>query len=131
VTGVLWSGPDRTRGWPAEVTSPVRGALQEKVLGLAGPSLSGHELHLPPGAPFPEPGRRVVDWTTDLSADEPVGLAGTFSTVIRLPESERRAVLDLVEEVVRTHPALAGRDRIEVPMVCTCRRTVRSGAGSP
>jgi len=128
VLGVLWSGPDRERGWMADVLGPTRGALQGRILGPPGAHMSRrHELHLPPDAPFAEPEHRVVDWSIDLSPDELVGLAGTFSTVIRLPASERREVSDLVAAVVSTHPALRERDRIEVPMRCSCWRTVRRG----
>lgn len=126
VLGVLWSGPDRRRGWLAELLPAVPGGLSARIVDPADERPFRHELHLPPGAPFSEPERLVVEFSIDLSPEELVGLAATFSSVIRLPEPERAEVLDLVREVVGGHPALAGRDRVGVPMRCAAWRAVRS-----
>jgi hypothetical protein len=63
-----------------------------------------------------------------VTLDELAGLAGTFSVVIRLPESERAGLQDRLLAYVREHPppasARTADDRIDLPMRCYCWRTV-------
>ena len=83
-------------------------------------------MHLPAGAPFLPPETTTLHWTRTVTLDELAGLAGTFSVVIRLPETERAGLGDRLLEFVRSHPALAGRDEVDLPMRCHCWRAVRT-----
>jgi hypothetical protein len=40
-----------------------------------------------------------------------------------MPAAGRAAVLDGVRDLLRTHPALAGADEVELPYVTRCSRT--------
>jgi SAM-dependent methyltransferase len=125
VLGLLWGGPDRSRGWLAEVLAGPARAWRSREEPAAG--RRRHELHLPDGAPFDAPERHLVEWSIPVTADELVGLTRTYSGFIVLPDDERERVHTLVAAAVRDHPALAGRDAVDLPMRCTCWRAVRRG----
>jgi SAM-dependent methyltransferase len=137
VLGLLWSGPDRSQGWLAEVLGGAARALVERVergeLGEGaavdqprGTRRHRHEVHLPPGAPFAEPETRVLAWTLTVTPAQLVGMAGTYSGFIVLPDDEKARVLEGVADAVRNHPRLADRDEIELPMRATAWRAVRN-----
>ena len=62
-----------------------------------------------------------------MTLDELAGLAGTFSVVIRLPESEREGLHERLRAYVRENPPafLESDGSFELPMRCYCWRTVR------
>ena len=70
---------------------------------------------------------QTVEWSLAVTPDELVGLAGTYSGFIVLPEAEKMRLRRDLADVVRHHPALAGRREIDLPMRCTCWRAVRDG----
>ncbi|HEY3723960.1 MAG TPA: methyltransferase domain-containing protein [Acidimicrobiia bacterium] len=124
VFGLLWTGPDRTEGWLAD--------LMAAAVGPAVPAEEEarrrqrrHAVHLPDDAPFGEPETHVVRWSIPVTPDDLVGLAGTYSRFIVLPEAERAELRERVVEIVRGHPAIAGREQLELPMGCRCWRAVR------
>lgn len=115
--GVLWNGPDRDVAWVGTLLasrwSPGRGGRRR------------HELELPEGAPFSSPEQRVVTWEATVTADELVGLAGTYSGCIVRDDGDRRRVLDQVGELAAAQLQKAGSDALRVPMSCRCWRAVR------
>jgi SAM-dependent methyltransferase len=127
VFGLLWSGPDRSQEWIGGLlaqANPRRDPREART----DPRRRRHEVHLPADAPFAEPESRLLRWTMSVTLDELAGLAGTFSVVIRLPESERAGLQDRLLAYVREHPppasARTADDRIDLPMRCYCWRTV-------
>jgi len=124
VLGLLWSGPDRSQGWLAEVFA--RGGR-----GLPRPARdeavrrARHDVRLPADAPFASPEIRTLQWSLQVTREQLVGLAGTYSGFIVLPDAERIRLRDRLADVVREHPALAGRQQIELPMRCICWRAIR------
>ena len=127
VLGLMWSGPDRSEGWLAEL--------------MAGPGMdhdalaaqAGRALPPLPGGPAPRPPcrtprqRRTVRWHQTVTAEHLVGLAGTYSGFIVLPEAERARLRDDLADFVVNHPRMAGRGEIELPMRCHCWRSARLG----
>jgi SAM-dependent methyltransferase len=126
VLGVLWSGPDRTQAWLAEILS---GSGLIRRSGDATYRQHRHELELPVGAPFSAAERQTVEWSLAVSAEELVGLACTYSGFIVLPEAEkvrlRQVVADVVADVVSRHVAATDGAEILMPMRCICWRAVR------
>jgi len=123
VLGLLWSGPNRSEGWLADVfTGSLPEALKPKADEYRRRRL---RVTLPPDAPFGEPEKHLVRWTITVTPDELIGLAGTYSAFIILPEAERAQHRDELAEIVRTHPEVVGRDELEIPMRCFCWRAVR------
>jgi SAM-dependent methyltransferase len=126
VLGLLWSGPDRSQGWLAELLAGP-GLDQAALAALAARRAHRHEVVLPPDAPFGAPETRTVRWQLTVTTDQLVGLAGTYSRVLVLPEPERTRFRDDVADFIAGHPAIAGRDEIDLPMRCHCWRAVRTG----
>ena len=120
VLGVLWSGPDRTQPWVAELLA--RGPRREH----DAERRRRRELRLPADAPFAEAETHVIRWARVVTPDELIGLAATYSPVITLPEHERDALLERLAEQVRDDPIWNGHDALDLPMICLCRRAVRS-----
>jgi SAM-dependent methyltransferase len=124
VLGLLWSGPDRAQGWLAEL---LAGSGRE-LSGWAGEDRLHrrlHEIHLPADAPFTVSETCTLQWSLAVTPEHLVGLAGTYSGFIVLPEAERTRLRDERADVMHNHPALAGRQEIELSMRCTCWRAVR------
>jgi SAM-dependent methyltransferase len=125
VLGLMWSGPDRSEEWLAEL--------------IAGPGVDGtalaaqsaeraqrHQVHLPADAPFSQPERTTVRWRETFTTRQLVGLAGTYSGFIVLTAAERARVRADLADFVLNHPLLAGRQEVELPMRCHCWRAVRA-----
>jgi len=106
--GALWTGPDPDGAFLSEARSRMARA------GAAGSShgrdLSGlveesigrddDALVIPDGVPFDQPDRATFTWDIALDADELLGLLGTFSWVITLPDDTRASILDLARELL-------------------------------
>ena len=60
-----------------------------------------------------------------LPVEDLVRLAASRSRTVVMDGPARDALLAEVEELVRTHPDLAGRDRVAVPYVVGCFRATR------
>jgi SAM-dependent methyltransferase len=108
ILGALWAGPDpegpfllqaqellsqRSAGGDADAGDAGAGAatLGDLVLGDARRAPS--TLEIPPGVPFDQPEHHVVTWGMALNADEMIGLLGTLSWIITMPEEQRTRVV--------------------------------------
>ena len=123
VLGLLWSGPDRSEDWLAELIAGPgmdTGALATQ----AKERSRRHRVELPADAPFAPPERTTVRWRETFTAEQLVGLAGTYSGFIVLTEAERARVRAELADFVVNHPLLAGRQELELPMRCHCWRAV-------
>lgn len=124
VLGLLWSGPDRSRKWVADLLAGSSGS-PEAPTGEDGLRRRRHEVHLPPELPFSVPETHTVDWSRAVTAEELVGLAGTYSRFIVLHEGDKTRLLERLADTIGRHPELAGGAAIDLPMRCTCWRAVR------
>jgi SAM-dependent methyltransferase len=128
VLGLVWSGPDRSQPWLAELLARPRPEEVVPSAPAGDKAIHRHrQVHLPPDAPFTGVQTQTVEWSLAVTPDELVGLAGTYSGFIVLPEAEKMRLRRDLADVVRHHPALAGRREIDLPMRCTCWRAVRDG----
>jgi SAM-dependent methyltransferase len=128
VFGLLWSGADRSHEWIGGLLSQANPRRDPRE-AHDDSRRRRHEVHLPEPAPFAPPESRLFRWTMAITLDELAGLAGTYSIVIRLPESERAGLHDRMRAYLRDHPpppsVQTGDDRIDLPMRCYCWRTHR------
>jgi SAM-dependent methyltransferase len=124
VLGLLWSGPDRSQGWLADLFARGGRGLTRRAEDDAKRRVR-HEVRLPADALFAAPETRTLQWSLPVTREQLIGLAGTYSGVIVLPDAERMRLHDRLVDVVREHPALAGRQQIELPMRCICWRAIR------
>ena len=99
--GALWSGPDPDGPFLAQARALLAGQSQDGavtehdgdpagnelatvIMGDAGRPTSS--LEIPLGVPFDAPEHRVFTWDVPLNADGLIGLLGTFSWIILMPE---------------------------------------------
>jgi SAM-dependent methyltransferase len=124
---LLWNGPDRSVDWMRSLWAGGRPLSAEQVEGVDAARRNRHLVHLGPDSPFLEPERRVVRWTLAMTRDELIGLAGTYSAVVTLGQSEREEYLASMARFLGTVELPAGDSdgTIEVPMRCLCWRTTR------
>jgi SAM-dependent methyltransferase len=80
-------------------------------------------LEVPDGGPFPRPDHQVIRWDVALDADDIVGLLGTFSWVITMPEAARQRVFDQARRLLREHLGVEGDVTVDVGFRAECWRT--------
>ena len=131
VLGAVWAGPDpegpllvRARELLAERS---RDREEAAVAGDAGLGegefaalLQGEGnrpdigLVIPDGAPFDHPEHRRHTWNVALDADELIGLLGTFSWIIVLPEEARFRLLNEARCILRELLGVEGDVAVDV-----------------
>jgi SAM-dependent methyltransferase len=132
ILGAVWSGPDPegafisqarallaeqadgpadgARGDPED--APAVGELARLMMGDADRPASG--LEISPGVPFDEPEHEVYRWDVALNADELIGLLGTFSWIITMPEQTRTGVLAAARRLLRDLLGVHGEVTVDV-----------------
>lgn len=126
--GVAWNGPARDVDWVAELLEVSEGSAGCS-RRQSGADKDVHRLELPPGTGFSSPETAVFSWSSVVTRDDLVGLAGTYSAVITLPAHERAELLYGFERRVGAHRAFGEGSTVELPMECWCwRTTLRDGA---
>ena len=128
--GALWTGPDpegpflvQAQALLAEEsqggadTSAVDGGkggseLASLIMGDARRQSSS--LEIPPGFPFDQPEHEVFTWDLALDADELIGLLGTFSWLITMPEEKRRLVIAEARRLLRELLGVEGDVTVDV-----------------
>ena len=139
ILGVLWSGPDpegsliveaqallagqRRSGGEADVTSGEadvtsgedgrrRSEFASLIMGDA--RRPGPSLEIPLGVPFDQPEHAVFTWDVALNADELIGLLGTFSWIITMPEETRNGVIKEARRLLRELLGVEGEATVDV-----------------
>jgi SAM-dependent methyltransferase len=128
VLGLLWSGPDRSQPWVAEVLG--RSSAPGPPPSSGPPAVEGvhrHRYHmdLPTDAPFSAPEMHLVAWSLSITTEDLLGLAFTYSGFAVLSEAERRRRRAELTDIVRHHPAIVDPCAITLPMRCICWRARR------
>jgi SAM-dependent methyltransferase len=80
---------------------------------------------VPDGTPFTKPERHVVRSTWSITPEELVESMTSFSYVLSMSEDEREERLADARQFVSSHPALAGKSIVDVPIETVCYRTFR------
>ncbi|GAB1640494.1 class I SAM-dependent methyltransferase [Krasilnikovia sp. MM14-A1259] len=106
--GLVWNLRDETEDWVRSLGQIIRAPEQNRP-HVIGPPFGPVETH-------------SVPWTHRLRSETLLDLVASRSAVILMPDDERRSLLDQVRDLLRTHPALAGRDTVELPYVTFCAR---------
>lgn len=66
--------------------------------------------------------RRQWSRTRVMTPAELEAMVASRSAYLTAPESEQRAILTALHELIATHPHSAGRERIDYPLTTTCYR---------
>jgi SAM-dependent methyltransferase len=128
VLGVLWSGPDPEGAFVSQAQALLAGQSQSGAAGgdddLPASELSGlimadagrppSTLEIPPGVPFDQPEHEVFTWDVALNADELIGLLGTFSWIITMPDETRRRVIAEARRLLRELLGVEGEVTVDV-----------------
>ena len=119
--GLLWNVRDEREDWVAR--------LGEITRRREGPHGSSRRISESPavGPPFGPVERRDVTWVHHLTPDALMDLIASRSYVITLPAGERAEMFAEVEDLLRSHPALAGAREIALPYVTRCSRAQLGG----
>ena len=118
--GLLWNRRDDRTSWVAELSKILAGP--ESRVNAGAPEL---------GPPFGTPERFDADaWIEEMTPARLLDMVGTRSYVIVASPDAREALLDRVRALLRDHPDLAGRGRIDMPYVTECVRADLPGEGT-
>ena len=135
--GALWTGADPDGTFLAEARRQMAGPrtdgtsqggeLIDLVEGTIG--RNDHRLVIPEDSPFEPPEHEVFTWDIALDADELIGLLGTFSWVITLPDDSRNRVLDQARQLLVAF-GITGATTVDVAWRTDAWRTrLRSSGG--
>ena len=80
-------------------------------------------LEIPPGVPFDQPEQKIFRWDVALNADELIGLLGTFSWIITLPDEKRERVVAEARRLLRDLLGLEGEATVDVAYRCDAWRS--------
>ena len=133
VLGVMWSGPDRAAPFIQQAQallagdgpSPLGEVEEELAAAVNDPYGANQVLEIPPGVPFDQPEVHAVTWDVALTADDLVGLLGTFSWVILMEEEARRRLFDTARRVLRQALGVEGDVTVDVGYRCEVWRARR------
>jgi SAM-dependent methyltransferase len=139
VLGALWTAPDPDGAFLTAARDHVArsgrsgGAHVGALTGLEGRGIPAEDqvLVIPEDAPFDRPDRATFSWDIALDADELIGLLGTFSWVITMPEDDRRQLLDEARALLGTF-GIEGSSTVDVAWRTDAWRTrLRRPDGPP
>jgi SAM-dependent methyltransferase len=110
--GLLWNVRDERHEWVAALGRIMRRHGDDDD---GGPVANV-------GRPFGPIESHDVAWRYHLTPDAVLDLVASRSYVITLAPEDRAAVLDEVRDLFATHPAVMGRQEVELPYVTKCFR---------
>lgn len=129
ILGAVWSGPDPEGPFLVQAQALLAEQSQggAEVPGKRGSSESefaslimidarrpSSSLEIPAGVPFDQPEHEVFTWDVALDADELIGLLGTFSWMITMPEETRRRVIAEARRLLRELLGVEGDVTVDV-----------------
>jgi SAM-dependent methyltransferase len=143
ILGALWAGPDMEGDFIVQARallagqsgggSPVSaGATDDDPDGAPFARLIMGDadrptptLEIPPGVPFDQPEQKVFTWDMALTADDLIGLLGTFSWIITMSEETRSSVLAEARRLLRELLGVEGEVTVDVAYRCEAWRSRR------
>jgi len=120
VLGAVWSGPDPNGPFLVQAKTLLAqggGDLNDTEFAemIQG---DGHRpstrLEIPPGVPFEQPEQQVLTWDVPLNADELIGLLGTFSWVILMPEPGRDRLIGQARRLLEELLGIEGEVTVDI-----------------
>lgn len=143
VLGAVWSGPDPEGAFLVQAQALLSQSRSAETPG-AGPAPGGglsaimgdarrpaSTLEIPPGVPFDQPEHEVFQWGMALTADDLIGLLGTFSWIITLSEESRQDVFAEARRLLRDLLGVEGAVTVDVAFRAEAWRARRHRGGSP
>ena len=138
--GAVWTGPDPEGPFLAE----ARVLMSQMSSGPGEPAGAGADrdlasvvmdsdnqidtvLRIPTGSPFAAPEHQVLTWDVALTADELIGLLGTFSWIITMPDDRRGFVLHEARRLLEEVLGIVGDASVDVQYRSEAWRTRLAG----
>jgi SAM-dependent methyltransferase len=109
--GLIWNHGDERVAWVRELGEIVAHGVDQA--DRANPII---------GKPFGQIEHFVTEWSSTLTPATLVDLVASRSALIIASDSERAGTLTAVQQLIDSHPALAGRDEFELPYITYCSR---------
>jgi SAM-dependent methyltransferase len=144
IVGALWSGPDpegafmvQARDLLAAQSGADAASVGETDGGDIGSLILGESLRpiigfeIPPGVPFDQPEHEVFTWDVALNADELIGLLGTLSWIITMPDDRRERVVAEARRLLRELLGVEGDVTVDVAFRADAWRARRNDTPSP
>lgn len=123
VLGLVWNVRDQSADWVAQLTEVSRAEEGEARALIDTPKFT---------TPFLHAVNRRWTWSRAVSPEEVVWLMASRSSVISATDTERRAILEGVQQLLASHPDTAGRETIDLPYITTAwRLSLGPGDQSP
>ena len=104
------------------------GEIRSLILGEALRPIIG--LEIPPGVPFDQPEHEVFTWDIALNADELIGLLGTLSWIITMPDDRRERVIAEARRLLRELLGVEGDVTVDVAFRADAWRSRRNDDAS-
>ncbi len=135
ILGALWTGPDpegpfmvQAQAVLAEQSQPDNagqpgGVVTDLMLGDVLRPVS--TLEIPSHVPFEQPEYRAFTWDVALNADELIGLLGTLSWVITMPDETRSSLFGEARRLLRDLLGIEGDVAVDVAFRSDVWRTTR------
>jgi SAM-dependent methyltransferase len=105
VLALIWNMRDDDVAWVAQLTRIMGSSVAEQFDSVTPPV----------GAALERTAHAEFSWVRPMDHEELVAMITSRSYVITMEETERAAMLARIEELLREHPDLAGRDTVEMP----------------
>lgn len=121
---LLWSGPDRSIEWVSRLMAGGRATSSEERQGFDQDRHRRHRPEMPEGAPFDDPERRVFRGARAVTAEQLIGLPGTYSEALTLTPAQRAEYDDRLRRFV-AHEIDLSHGVVELPIACVAWRTFR------
>jgi SAM-dependent methyltransferase len=131
--GAVWTGPDPDGPFMSQARALMEqmsddggsGAELADSLSAGGAAGAGtvDRLDLPDGVPFAPVEERVFTWDIALNADELLGLLGTLSWVILMPEDERTRIFGTARRLLAEVLGVEGATTVDVAYRAVAYRT--------
>jgi len=115
ILGALWSGPDPEGPFLVQAQALLaEQSSADASLLMGDASRPWPSLEIPAGVPFEQPEHRMFTWDIALNADELIGLLGTFSWIITMPEETRARVTTEARRLLRELLGVEGEVTVDV-----------------
>jgi SAM-dependent methyltransferase len=125
---LVWTGPDRSVDWMRSLWAGGIIFSPEERTDEDGRRRRRHLVSVDAGgdSPFLQPETTLFRWTRAMTKADLVALSATYSAVITMEETTRRAHLEAMTRFLDTHETFAGLDTIDVPMRSYCWRATKA-----
>ena len=124
--GVVWAGPAPDGPFVAQAQAMLTSSGQsepsvdsERAADLGSEVMDTDNrvetvLHIPNGSVFAQPEHTTLTWDIPLTADDLIGLLGTFSWIITMPDDRRSHVITEARRVLRDGLGISGDVTVDV-----------------